>query len=65
LFQSSDPDVPRGYEDVPFYFWFNTAFVDGDNPRLVLKRDQLDNPHKPKTWTVFREKFQVEVFFSK
>jgi hypothetical protein len=21
LFQSDNPDVPRGYEDVPFYFW--------------------------------------------
>jgi hypothetical protein len=21
LFQSDNPDVPRGYENVPFYFW--------------------------------------------
>jgi hypothetical protein len=21
LFQSDNPDVPRGYEDVQFYFW--------------------------------------------
>ena len=44
-------------------FRFNTSFIPGDNLRLLLKREELDNPHKPKVWNVFREKFQIEVVF--
>merc|ERR1712032_785041 len=53
LFQSSSDQVPKNYEKCPFYFWFHTAFVK-DNV-LVLTREELDNPHKSKTWDVFRE----------
>jgi len=28
-----------------------------------MKREQLDNPHKEKTWKVWRENFSVEVVF--
>jgi len=61
LFQSSSSQVPKNYEKCPFYFWFHTAFVrDG---KLVLNREELDNPHKSKTWQFFRESFKVELHF--
>ena len=50
---------------LPFNFRFNTGFLSEDSPNLLLKREQLDNPHKPKLWNSFREKFQIEVIFSK
>lgn len=60
LFQTTSKDVPKGYEKAPFYFWFNTAFV---GEKLALKRQDLDNPHKPKTWHCFRPEFCVETTF--
>lgn len=45
MFESS-AGLPKGYEDVPFYFWFNTSFI-VDN-KLFLPREELDNPHKAK-----------------
>ncbi|XP_067889530.1 putative tyrosine-protein phosphatase TPTE isoform X2 [Heterodontus francisci] len=56
-FESSG-GLPKGYDDCPFYFWFNTSFI--VNNRLYLSRDELDNPHKPKTWKIYSEKFAVE-----
>lgn len=61
LFQTDNKDIPKGYEKSPFYFWFNTAFVQN---RLVLKREDLDNPHKPKTWHCFHDNFTIEVHFT-
>lgn len=61
-FQSTSRNIPRGYEKVPFYLWFHTSFI--QDLRLLIKRNELDNPHKPKTWQWFREKFSVELFFS-
>lgn len=29
--------------------------------QLVLRREEIDNPHKEKTWHVFKENFQIEV----
>jgi len=60
LFHTEAKTVPKGYEKSPFYFWFNTAFV---QDKLVLKREDLDNPHKPKTWHCFRNNFSVIVYF--
>ncbi|XP_057255985.1 phosphatidylinositol 3,4,5-trisphosphate 3-phosphatase TPTE2-like [Pezoporus wallicus] len=54
-------DLPKGYDDCPFFFWFNTSFI--ENNRLYLPRNELDNPHKPKTWKVYTETFAVEVNF--
>lgn len=61
MFESS-AGLPKGYEDVPFYFWFNTSFIE-DN-KLFLPREELDNPHKPKTWDLYKEDFAVSVYFS-
>ncbi|KAG7261383.1 hypothetical protein CRUP_036097, partial [Coryphaenoides rupestris] len=61
MFESS-ACLPKGYEDCPFYFWFNTSFVE-DN-KLYLSREELDNPHKPKTWDLYKKDFGVTVFFS-
>jgi PTEN phosphatase family protein len=55
--------VPVGYDACAFYFWFNTAFVPGDHTKLHLTRTELDNPHKSKTWKVFRERFAVDLDF--
>jgi len=61
LFQTSASDVPKNYEKCPFYFWFHTGFIkDG---KLLLTRDQLDNPHKSKTWFCFKESLTVELSF--
>jgi len=40
---------------------FNTRMIQGSS--LMLSRDQLDNPHKEKTWKCFRNQFQIEVVF--
>ncbi|TNN79006.1 Phosphatidylinositol 3,4,5-trisphosphate 3-phosphatase TPTE2 [Liparis tanakae] len=61
MFESS-AGLPKGYEDVPFYFWFNASFIE-DN-RLFLPRDELDNPHKPKMWDLYKEDFGVTMLFS-
>lgn len=60
MFESS-AGLPKGYEDVPIYFWFNTSFI-VDN-KLFLPRGELDNPHKPKTWELYKEDFGITVFF--
>jgi len=31
--------------------------------RLYLPRNELDNPHKQKTWKIYRPEFAVEVYF--
>ncbi|GIX80413.1 hypothetical protein CDAR_296781 [Caerostris darwini] len=36
-------------EEIPLRLWFH------------LQWDYLDNPHKPKTWKVFREKLSIEL----
>uniref|UniRef100_A0AAY5KIQ6 Phosphatidylinositol-3,4,5-trisphosphate 3-phosphatase n=1 Tax=Esox lucius TaxID=8010 RepID=A0AAY5KIQ6_ESOLU len=54
--------LPKGYEDCPFYFWFNTSFI--ENNKLFLSREELDNPHKAKTWDLYKEDFGVTLFFT-
>ncbi|KAJ6659273.1 hypothetical protein lerEdw1_019319 [Lerista edwardsae] len=54
-------NIPEGYDECAFYFWFNTIFI--ENNRLYIPREELDNPHKPKSWKIFREKFAVELNF--
>ncbi|XP_060764221.1 putative tyrosine-protein phosphatase TPTE isoform X1 [Neoarius graeffei] len=61
MFESS-AGLPKGYEDCPFYFWFNTSFI--ENNRLYLPREELDNPHKSKVWDIYKEDFGVTVSFS-
>ncbi|XP_031728601.1 putative tyrosine-protein phosphatase TPTE isoform X1 [Anarrhichthys ocellatus] len=61
MFESS-AGLPKGYEDVPFYFWFNTSFIE-DN-KLFLPREELDNPHKPRMWDLYKEDFGVTMLFS-
>ncbi|XP_017344569.1 putative tyrosine-protein phosphatase TPTE isoform X1 [Ictalurus punctatus] len=61
MFESS-AGLPKGYEDCPFFFWFNTSFI--ENNRLYLSREELDNPHKSKTWDIYKEDFGVTVSFS-
>ncbi|XP_077168431.1 phosphatidylinositol 3,4,5-trisphosphate 3-phosphatase TPTE2-like isoform X2 [Paroedura picta] len=60
-FESSS-DLPKGYDDCAFFFWFNTSFI--EDKRLYLSRSELDNPHKPKMWRIFRESFAVELIFT-
>ncbi|XP_030419901.1 phosphatidylinositol 3,4,5-trisphosphate 3-phosphatase TPTE2-like isoform X1 [Gopherus evgoodei] len=57
----SRSDLPKGYDDCPFFFWFNTSFI--ENNRLYLPRSELDNPHKSKMWKIYRETFAVELNF--
>lgn len=61
MFQTSSRQVPRNYEKCPFYFWFHTGFV--KEGKLVLSREELDNPHKSKTWHCFREMLAVDLRF--
>ncbi|XP_054848457.1 phosphatidylinositol 3,4,5-trisphosphate 3-phosphatase TPTE2-like [Eublepharis macularius] len=62
-FESTSSDLPKGYDDCAFFFWFHTSFI--ENNRLYLCRNELDNPHKPKMWKIFRENFAVELNFTK
>ena len=55
--------VPVGYDDCAFFFWLHTYFIKND--RQLLTREKLDNPHKEKTWAVWRENFSVEIIFNK
>ena len=63
----------QGYDDCPFFFWLHSYFVrdggeecekDGEDVKVVLFREHLDNPHKMKTWGVWGADFSVEVVFS-
>ncbi|KAL6038980.1 hypothetical protein STEG23_007110 [Scotinomys teguina] len=55
------PNLPKYYDDCPFFFWFHTAFIRKN--RLYLPRHSLDNPHKSKTWNIYSQNFAVEVYF--
>lgn len=33
--------------------------------RLFLRRGELDNPHKPKTWKTYQENFGVDITFAR
>ncbi|XP_012414444.1 phosphatidylinositol 3,4,5-trisphosphate 3-phosphatase TPTE2-like [Trichechus manatus latirostris] len=57
----SSSDLPRYYDNCPFFFWFNTSFI--KNYRLYLPRNELDNPHKSKTWKIYQPEFAVEIYF--
>ncbi|XP_014403796.1 PREDICTED: phosphatidylinositol 3,4,5-trisphosphate 3-phosphatase TPTE2-like isoform X2 [Myotis brandtii] len=57
----SSSDLPKYYDNCPFYFWFHTSFI--ENNRLYLSRNELDNPHKPKAWKIYRPEFAVEIYF--
>ena len=63
MFHCSTKGVPVGYDDCAFFFWLHTYFIKND--RQFLTREELDNPHKEKTWAVWRENFTVEVIFDK
>merc|ERR1719233_2267223 len=63
IFHCSSKGVPRGYDDCAFFFWLHTYFI--KNLKEKMTREQLDNPHKEKTWKVWRENFSVEVVFEK
>ncbi|XP_040847017.1 phosphatidylinositol 3,4,5-trisphosphate 3-phosphatase TPTE2-like [Ochotona curzoniae] len=55
--------LPNYYDKCAFFFWFHTSFI--QNNRLYLQRNQLDNPHKPKSWKIYHSQFAVEVYFDK
>lgn len=63
-FNCKNKSVPKAYEECAFYFWFNTSFVDMKAKKLSINRNMLDNPHKQKTWKLYREKFAVELTFN-
>ncbi|XP_031195106.1 phosphatidylinositol 3,4,5-trisphosphate 3-phosphatase TPTE2-like isoform X2 [Mastomys coucha] len=56
------PSLPKYYDDCPFFFWFHTSFI--RNNRLYLRRNELDNAHKSKTWKIYGPKFAIEVYFN-
>ena len=61
MFNCSSRGVPRGYDDCAFFCWLHTFFI--KNMKEVMNREQLDNPHKEKTWGVWRDSFSVEILF--
>eukprot|EP00092_Neocalanus_flemingeri_P005758 GFUD01006198.1.p1 GENE.GFUD01006198.1~~GFUD01006198.1.p1 ORF type:complete len:598 (-),score=127.12 GFUD01006198.1:1009-2802(-) len=63
MFHCSSKGVPKGYDDCAFFFWLHTYFI--KDLRELMLREHLDNPHKEKTWRVWRESFSVEVVFGK
>ncbi|KAL0594485.1 Phosphatidylinositol 3,4,5-trisphosphate 3-phosphatase TPTE2 [Plecturocebus cupreus] len=54
-------ELPKYYDNCPFFFWFYTSFIQ-DN-RLYLPRNELDNPHKEKTWKIYPPEFAMEIVF--
>ncbi|GAB1607276.1 phosphatidylinositol 3,4,5-trisphosphate 3-phosphatase TPTE2-like isoform X1 [Argonauta hians] len=60
-FNSTNKKLPKGYDFCPFYFWFHTSFI--ENNSLYLSRIEIDNPHKPKVWNIYRENFAIIVSF--
>ena len=62
MFHSSNKAVPRGYDNCAFFCWIHTYFV-SDSMRESMKREHLDNPHKEKTWGVWRKSFSLEIVF--
>ena len=63
MFHCASKGVPKGYDDCAFFFWLHTYFV--KDMREKMTREQLDNPHKEKTWKVWRENFAVEIEFER
>jgi len=61
MFHCSTKGVPKGYDDCAFFFWLHTYFI--KDLHELMFRQHLDNPHKEKTWRVWRESFSVEVVF--
>ena len=52
-------------------FRFHTAFIDQipsttgkKKYKLRLTREEIDNPHKPKTWNTYQEDFAIELYFT-
>ena len=60
-FNSSNPNVPRDYDDCAFFFWFHTNFIKSN--KLCLNRKEIGNSHKPKRWKLYTEKFSVRLKF--
>ncbi|XP_033615914.1 phosphatidylinositol 3,4,5-trisphosphate 3-phosphatase TPTE2-like isoform X4 [Fukomys damarensis] len=54
-------ELPKYYDNCPFFFWFHTSFIHKN--RLYLPRNELDNLHKPKTWKIYSPGFAIEVYF--
>ncbi|CAF1088157.1 unnamed protein product, partial [Didymodactylos carnosus] len=61
MFFSTNKRVPKNYDACAFYFWLNTSFIEQNS--LLLTREELDNPHKSKTWHIFKENFSVRLQF--
>jgi len=61
MFHCSTKGVPKGYDDCAFFFWLHTYFI--KDLHELMFRQHLDNPHKEKTWRVWKETFSVEVVF--
>lgn len=61
-FYSSSSNVPKGYDKCAFFFWFHTSFI--HHHKLQISRNELDNPHKVKTWKAYREKFGIALTFA-
>lgn len=68
-FNCSSTHVPKGYENCAFYFWFHTSFLEADATNKVyslkLTREEIDNPHKERTWDIFTEKFSIKLVAKK
>ncbi|XP_062608219.1 phosphatidylinositol 3,4,5-trisphosphate 3-phosphatase TPTE2-like [Saccostrea cucullata] len=60
-FFSTSKNIPQVYDHCAFFFWFHTYFIEEN--RLYLSRDEIDNPHKKKAKTVYKEDFAVELKF--
>ena len=61
MFHCSNKWVPRGYDDCAFFCWLHTYFI--KDMKELMRREELDNPHKEKTWEVWRENFSLEILF--
>jgi len=62
MFHCSTKGVPKAYDNCAFFFWLHTYFI--KDLHELMYRQHLDNPHKEKTWRVWKEIFSVDVVFN-
>ena len=53
-----------------FFCRFHTSFLDANPSQpnllsLTLEREEIDNPHKERTWDIYTDKFSIKVFAQK
>ncbi|XP_065668918.1 phosphatidylinositol 3,4,5-trisphosphate 3-phosphatase TPTE2 isoform X4 [Hydra vulgaris] len=60
-FHSSNPTVPKVYDNCAFFFWLHTSMI--PNKKFHLARNEISNCHKSKTWKIYPKNFEITLKF--